>query len=45
MLDYVLQLEGEIKRVNNKIVKYNLYLLAHKGSGLDSYVVLYNLPQ
>ena len=44
-LDYVLQLKGEPKRVNNKIVKYNLYLLAHKGSGFDSYVVLNNLPQ
>ena len=24
----------------NKIVKYKLYLLAHKGSGFDTYVVL-----
>ena len=30
MLHYVLQLKGEPKRVNNEIVKYNLYLLAHK---------------
>ena len=45
MLDYVLQYKGEPKRINNKIVKYNLYLLAHKGSGFDSYVVLNNLPQ
>ena len=45
MLDYVLQFKREPKRINNKIVKYNLYLLAHKGSGFDSYVVLNNLPR
>ena len=45
MLDYVLQFEGEPKRINNKIDKYNLYLIAHKRSGFDSYVVLNNLPQ
>ena len=45
MLDYVLQNKGEPRRSNIKIVKYNLYLIAHKGSGFDSYVVLNNLPQ
>ena len=45
MLDYVLQYKGEPKRINSKIVKYNLYLIAHRGSGFDSYVVLNNLPQ
>ena len=45
MLDYVLQYKGEPKRIINKIVKYNLYLIAHKGSGFVSYVVLNNLPQ
>ena len=45
MLDYVLPFKGEPKRKNNKIVKYNLYLIAHNGSGFDSYVVLNNLPQ
>ena len=45
MLDYVLQYKEEPKGINNKIVKYNLYLIAHKGSGFDSYVVLNNLPQ
>ena len=45
MLDYVLQYKGEPKRSNNKVVKYNLYLIAHKGSGFDSYVVLNILPQ
>ena len=33
------------KNVKNKIVEYNLYLIAHNGSGSDSYVVLNNLPQ
>ena len=45
MLDYVLHYKGEPKRYNNKIVKYNLFLIAHKGSGFNSYVVLNNLPQ
>ena len=45
MLDKFLQYKGEPKRINNNIVKYNLYLIAHKGSGFDSYVVLNNLPQ
>ena len=44
-LDYVSRIKGEAKRVNNKIVKFILYLFAHKGSGFDSYVVLINLPQ
>ena len=45
MLDYVLQFKGEPKRIDNKNVKYNLYFLAHKGSGFDIYVVINNLPQ
>ena len=45
MLDYVLQFKGEPKRMNNKIVKSILYLIAHKGKGFESYVVLNNLPQ
>ena len=45
MLDYVLQFKGEPKKIKNKIVKYNLYLIAHKGSGFDSYILLNNLPQ
>ena len=44
-MDYVLQFKGDAKRINNKIFKYNLYLIAHKGSGFDSHVVLNNLPQ
>ena len=33
------------KKIKDKIVGYNLYLIAHNGSGFDSYVVLNNLPQ
>ena len=44
-LDCVLSFKGEPKKVKNKIVEYNLYLVAHNGSGFDSYVVLNNLPQ
>ena len=45
MLDYVLSFKREPKKIKNKIVEYNLYLIAHNGSGFDSYVVLNNLPQ
>ena len=45
MLDHVLSFKGEPKKVKNKIVEYNLYLIAHNGSGFDSYLVLNNLPQ
>ena len=45
MLDHVLSFKGEPKKVGNKIVENNLYLIAHNGSGFDSYVVLINLPQ
>ena len=45
MLDHVLSFKGEPKKVINRIVEYNLYLIAHNGSGFDSYVVLNNLPQ
>ena len=45
MLDHVSSFKGEPKKVKNKIVEYNLYLIAHNGSGFDSYVVLNNLPR
>ena len=45
MLDQILAFKGEAKNVKNKVVDYNLYRIAHKGSGFDSYVVLNNLPQ
>ena len=45
MLDHVLSFKGEPKKIKNKFVEYNLCLIAHNGSGFDSYVVLNNLPQ
>ena len=45
MLDHVLSSKREPKKIKNKIVEYNLYLIAHNGSGFDSYVVINNLPQ
>ena len=45
MLDHVLSFKGEAKKINNKIVENNIYLIAHNGSRFDSYVVLSNLPQ
>ena len=45
MLDRVLLFKGEAKKVKSKNVDYNLYLIAHNGSGFDSYVELNNLPQ
>ena len=45
MLDHVLSFKGEVEKINSKIVEYNLYAIAHNGSGFDSYVVLNKLPQ
>ena len=35
----------ENQKSQNRIVEYILHLVAHNGSGFDSYVVLNNLPQ
>ena len=43
-LDYLLKLKGEERKVNNKIVEYNLQMQAHNGSGFDSWIILNNLP-
>ena len=45
MLDHVLSFKGEPKPVKIKIVESNLFLIAHNGSGFDSYVVLKSLTQ
>ena len=45
MPDHALQFKRQAEKVNIKLVKYNLYILAHNGSGFDSYVDLRNLPQ
>ena len=44
-LDHVLSFKEEARKVKNKIVECNLYLIAHNVSGLDIYVLLNNLPQ
>ena len=44
MLDNVLQFKREAKRFNNKNCEYDLHLIAHKGSGFDSYVVSNSSP-
>ena len=44
LLDHVLSFRVESKKIK-KIVEYNLYLIAHNGTGFDSYVLLNNLPQ
>ena len=45
MLDHVLSFKGEAEKFKNKLVEFNLTLIAQFGSGSDSYVVLNNLPQ
>ena len=40
-----LQFKAEAKKDIIKIVKYNLYIIAHNSSGFDYYVVLNILPQ
>ena len=42
--DYLLKLKGEERKVNNKIVEYNLQMHAHNGSGFDTWKILNNLP-
>ena len=34
MLDHVSQFKGEARKVNEKIVKFVLYMVTHKGSGV-----------
>ena len=45
MIDHVLQFKREAEKINKRIVKFNLYLLPHNGSGFDSFIVLNNFPQ
>ena len=42
MLDHVSSFKEEVKTVKNKIIEYSRNLIAHNGSGFDSYVVLNN---
>ena len=43
MLSHVLTFKGE--KANNKVVEFNLYMIAYNEFGFHSYVVLNNLPQ
>ena len=43
-LDYLWKLKGEERKVNNKIVEYNLQMHAHNGSSFDTWIILNNLP-
>ena len=43
-LDFCLKLKGDERKVENKIVEYNLQMHAHNGSGFDTWIVLNNLP-
>ena len=44
-LDFCLKLKGEeYKDKKGKVLEYNLQLHAHNGSGLDTWIVLINLP-
>ena len=45
MLDDIITYKGEPKKVNNKIVEYELHMLAHNGSSFDTYIILNNLPK
>ena len=36
MLDHVLSFKGEPKNIKSEIFQYNLFLIAHNGSGFDS---------
>ena len=43
-LDYLLKLKGDERKVNNKIVEYNLQMHAHNGSSFDTWIILNNFP-
>ena len=43
-LDYLFNLKVEERKVNIKIVEYNLQMHAHNGSSFDSWIILNNLP-
>ena len=45
MLDHVSSFKKETKKVKNTIAEYNLFFIAHNGTGFGRYVVLKNLHQ
>ena len=45
MLDHIIQYKGEAKKIENEIVMFTVYILAHNGFSFDSYDVLNKLLQ
>ena len=43
-LDFLLRFKGGERKVNNKVLEYNLQLHAHNGSSFDTWINLNNLP-
>ena len=43
VLDYCLKLRRDEKKLNNRVISYNLQLHAHNGSGFDTWIILNNL--
>ena len=43
MLDYLLNREGEPKKVGIKMVEHEIQMHAHKGSGSDFWIIVNNL--
>ena len=43
-LDFFLKFKGEERKARNRIVEHNLQLLAHNGSGFDTWIILNNFP-
>ena len=44
MLDWLVTLKGEPRKVKYEIVDFELQLMAHNGSAFDTYIGLNNLP-
>ena len=44
VLDLSLKYKGDERDFKNKFVEYNFQLHAHNGYGLDSWIILNNLP-
>ena len=42
-LDFCLKLKGEEKKLNGRLIEYDLQMHAHNGSGFDTWVLLNNL--
>ena len=43
MLNWLVTLKGEPRKIGSRIAEYELLLLVHNGSGIDKYIVLNSL--